>query len=82
MSLGLDKPLIPLKEAAKLLSMSKSQLYGMAKRNEVPHHRLAGIKFSDSDIAEILEDARQEKREAIVQRKTSRIPRLKHLKLR
>ena len=56
------KKLYTLKETAELLSLSTSWLY--ANKAKLPHHRLGGIKFSETDFDEILEaSARKTRRE-------------------
>jgi excisionase family DNA binding protein len=47
-------------EAAELLGISRAKLYELVKRQLVPHRRItnvAGVKFTQRDIDQILEDA-------------------------
>ncbi len=74
--------LISLKDAAKLICVSRSKLYRMVQRREVEHHRIGGtILFSDENIDELLRESKKERREASVKRKTPRLPILKHVRL-
>jgi excisionase family DNA binding protein len=49
-----------IEEAAELLGVSRAKLYELVKAQVVPHRRIknvAGVKFTQTDIDEILADA-------------------------
>ena len=79
----MSETLYTLKEAAQMLRVSKSWLY--ANKDRLPHHLLGGIKFSESDFNQILEESKtktqeRDQRQVKVQRPRPRV-RLKHVKL-
>jgi len=43
-------------EMAELLSISKVQLYKMVRKNEIPHFKLAGVKFDPKTTADWLRE--------------------------
>lgn len=58
------KRLISVREAGKLLSVSSSKIYEMVEKGEIEHHRIGGaIRFSDENLAELLEGSLKKKRE-------------------
>lgn len=47
-------------EAAEMLGVSRAKLYELVKAQVVPHRRIkdvAGVKFTQGDIDQILDDA-------------------------
>lgn len=77
------KKLYTVTEVSNMLSVSESWLYSRVSQGEIRCHRLGGIKFSDEDIAEMLQGAKKDKRErreADTQIKATRRPPLKHIK--
>lgn len=77
------RKLYTLKETAKLLGIGKSWLY--ANKDRLPHHRLGGIKFSEEDFDEILEESKVEAKPKRDQPKPCKSvrprPKLRHIKL-
>ncbi|MFO7682230.1 MAG: helix-turn-helix domain-containing protein [Chloroflexota bacterium] len=53
----LIEPLLTAGETAELLKLSKSKIYGMAKRKEIPHFRLGkNIRFRATDLTKWLKN--------------------------
>ena len=77
-----QKKLLTIKEASKVLSISRSKLYQMVERKEVCHRRIgAAIRFSEHDITEILESSKREREEPVSRKQKPSRQRLKHVRL-
>lgn len=64
----IPEKLLNLREAAPLFGVSKSNLYGMVARREIPHYRIGGkILLSKDDIAAYLNGRRVEAQESITE---------------
>jgi excisionase family DNA binding protein len=65
--------MIPLKEAAKWLGISRSKLYAKVSRREIAHYRIDGkILFAEADLETFLESCRVELAGAEAPRQTHR----------
>lgn len=68
-------------ETAEILKCSESSVYDMIAKKEIGSHRCRGIKVSDEQIAEYLEETKRERREPESRKPKPRRPQLRHVRL-
>ena len=73
--------LLTVKEAARMLKLSKSLIYEMVEAGELPHVRFrSAIRFVETDLDAYISENRVEPN-GNKQRRAPRRPRLKHIKI-
>lgn len=74
--------MLKVSELAMRLSLSESKIYQLVEGGKLSHHRFGGaIRFSEEQIAEFLEETKQESQEHEPRQRQSRLPRLRHVRL-
>lgn len=74
--------MIPLKDAANRLGISKSKLYVLAKQRRIEHFRIDGkYLFSDEQLQAFLEKSRVTTAKPAERRPALPPPKLRHIKL-
>jgi excisionase family DNA binding protein len=74
--------MLPLKDAARRLGISRSKLYEKVSRREIVHYRIdSKILFAEADIEMFLAECRVEKSEGSTRPPATRSRRLKNLSL-
>ncbi len=74
--------MLRVKQVAERLNLSQSKIYEMVESGELPHHRFGGaIRVSEDQIAEYLEETKQERREPEPRKSQPRRPQLRHVRL-
>lgn len=68
-------------ETAEILRCSESTVYGLIESKKIAHHRCPGIRISDEQIAEYLEETKRERSEPEPRQRQPRLPHLRHVKL-
>ena len=74
--------MLRVSDVAKRLSLSVSKVYELVDRKQLAHHKIGGaIRVSEQQLAEFLDQTRQER--GATERPTRRLPRprLRHLTL-
>jgi len=77
-----EQKLLTVREASKLLSISQSKLYEMCEKNQIEFHRIGGsIRFSESNIEDLLTKTKQEREEPNPAKTKPSRPVLRHVRL-
>ena len=74
--------MLRVSDVAKRLSLSVSKVYELVERKHLAHHKIGGsIRISEQQLADFLDQTRQER--GATERSTRRLPRprLRHLTL-
>ena len=74
--------MLKVSDVAERLSLSESCVYELVQRRRICHHKIGGaIRISEEQLAEFLDQTRQER--GATERSTRRLPRprLRHLKI-
>lgn len=68
-------------EVAKRLSCSESTVYDLVESGKLGHHRCPGVRVSEEQLAEYLEETKRERRAPQPRKLQPHRPRLRHVKL-
>ena len=81
-STGERRTMLKVGEVAKRLGLSISKVYQLVDRREIGHHRMDGaIRISEEQVAEYLEETRQDRGGSIRPSRRPPRPRLKNFSL-
>lgn len=68
-------------ETAEILRCSESTVYNLIETGKLAHHRCPGIRISQDQIADYLEETKRERREPQPRKSQPHRPRLRNIKV-